>query len=127
VPLVVALTCFATPAHAEQIVVSDPAHDGLKGRALDITGFRLANKDRAIVVTISFVRTAFGDLGVLLVDRSGAVVGSSTLTVPPETPWGCSRMPVSSGVPTSGSGGTMRGTACGSGCRLGAIRVATMG
>jgi hypothetical protein len=74
VPIAVAWTCFATPAQAEQITVDDPAGDGLKGRALDITGFRLANNDRAIVVAISFVRTAYGDVGLRLVDRTGAAV-----------------------------------------------------
>ena len=69
-----ALTCLATAAQAEHLSGADPAGDGQKGRALDITGFRLANNDRAIVVAISFVRTARGDLGVRLVDRTGAEV-----------------------------------------------------
>ena len=44
--------------------VSDPAGDGLKGHRLDITGVKLANRDHAIVVTLSVVRVALGDLAV---------------------------------------------------------------
>jgi hypothetical protein len=51
-------------ALGQTVRVSDPAGDGLKGRSLDITAVRVANRDHAIVVTISVVQVVRGDLGV---------------------------------------------------------------
>jgi hypothetical protein len=53
----------ASPALAQSRTFEDPAGDGLHGRALDITSYRVANRDHALVVTVSFVRATRGDLG----------------------------------------------------------------
>ncbi len=71
----------ATPVLADALAVDDPAGDGLKGKKLDITSLRLSNRDHAIVVEVSFVRAAAGDLGIWLHARGTkrnevALVGS---------------------------------------------------
>ncbi|WP_395691292.1 hypothetical protein [Nocardioides sp.] len=58
-------------AHAQTQHTPDPAGDGLKGRALDITDVKLANRHRALEATISVLRVAHGDLGLLLQERHG--------------------------------------------------------
>lgn len=69
VPVVVSFVLvLAGAAQAGTLRVEDPAGDGLKGRALDITTVKLANRDHAIVATISFVRASRGDLFVRLLD-----------------------------------------------------------
>lgn len=64
-PLVLPLG-VAAPAQGDVTVIDDVAGDGQKGRRLDITSVRLANRDRAIVTEVSFVRAAAGDLGIWL-------------------------------------------------------------
>ena len=54
----------AAPAVAERVTAPDPAGDGLKGQALDVTSIKVMNRDHAIVTVISFVRAAHGDMGV---------------------------------------------------------------
>jgi hypothetical protein len=56
-------------AQAETQHVEDPAGNGLKGRALDITTVKVANRDHAIVTKVSFVRAAHGDLYVRFLAR----------------------------------------------------------
>jgi hypothetical protein len=56
-------------AVGQTVRVSDPAGDGLKGRRLDITAVKMSNRDHAIVVKISVVRVAHGDLGVRMKAR----------------------------------------------------------
>jgi hypothetical protein len=65
--LVSCLLLPTTGAEAQTRHIHDPAGDGMKGRALDITGITISNRDQAIVATISFVRVpAYGDLGLAL-------------------------------------------------------------
>ena len=68
---VICVCAVATPvpALAAVVTVSDPAGDGLKGRRLDITSVRLANRDHAIVITATVVRVTHGDLAVYLTAR----------------------------------------------------------
>jgi hypothetical protein len=70
VALAIALLAGTGPALAQTRHVPDPAGDGLKGRALDITDMKVANRDHAVVATISFVRVPkYGDLGFALQQR----------------------------------------------------------
>lgn len=65
VPALLALLLMTPGAvNAETEVLQDPAGDGLKEEALDITTLEVANRDHAIVTTVSFVRAARGDLAV---------------------------------------------------------------
>jgi hypothetical protein len=69
-------------ALAQTVSVSDPAGDGLKGHRLDITEVKVANRDHAIITTISFVRVAHGDLGVAMKargDRRKQLVGVTSV------------------------------------------------
>jgi hypothetical protein len=67
--LAVGAVLMSGSAVGQTVGVHDPAGDGLKGRRLDITDVKLANRDHAIVVTISVVRVAHGDLGVRMKAR----------------------------------------------------------
>ncbi len=60
--------------------VTDPAGDGLKGHRLDITAVQLANRDHAIVITISVVRVAYGDLGVGIKARGDSTKETAAVT-----------------------------------------------
>ncbi len=60
--LSMSLLAFSGAAFAETVRVEDPAGDGLKGRALDITSVKVMNGDHAVVTVVSFVRVARGDL-----------------------------------------------------------------
>ena len=76
------LLVVASGAEAATGRFPDPAGDGLKGRALDITSLRLANRDHAIVATVSFVRATRGDLYVRLLARGESrrtMTGVSTI------------------------------------------------
>jgi hypothetical protein len=69
------------PALARTVTVSDPAGDGLQGHRLDITGLKVANRDHAIVTTVSVVRVVHGDVAVYIQARgdrrsAGVVVAS---------------------------------------------------
>jgi hypothetical protein len=69
--LVVVLAGLSAPAaQAETVRADDPAGDGLKGRRLDVTSVQVDNRDHAMVVTVDFVRAAYGDLGIRLATRS---------------------------------------------------------
>src|SRR5687768_16981457 len=57
---------LAGTALADGLAIDDPAGDGLKGKRLDITSLQVANRDHAIVVEVSFVQAAAGDLGIWL-------------------------------------------------------------
>lgn len=58
----------AAPAAAQQVAITDPAGDAA-ARGLDITSARVANRDAAVVVKVSFVRAMRGELVVGLRDR----------------------------------------------------------
>ena len=66
-----AVTLLAVPsaALAGTLHVDDPDDDGLKGRTLDITSLQIGNRDHAIIIQVSFVRVAFGDLAVYIQAR----------------------------------------------------------
>jgi hypothetical protein len=54
----------AGSADAQTVHFRDPAGDGQKGRALDITGMTVSNRPHRVLVTVSFRRVTGGDLGV---------------------------------------------------------------
>jgi hypothetical protein len=60
----VSLQVLASPAWAGEVTVEDAAGDGEKGDRLDMTTAGLSNRDHALVVDVSFVKAAAGDLGV---------------------------------------------------------------
>ena len=59
----------AAPAQAQQVQVTDPAGDAAEG-GLDITAATVSNRDRAVVVKVTFVRAKRGELVVGLRDRA---------------------------------------------------------
>ncbi len=65
---------------AQTVSFSDPAGDGLKGAHLDITTIRVANRDHAIAITITFVKVASGDLGVAIKQRGRGPRGEAWVT-----------------------------------------------
>jgi hypothetical protein len=72
----------SAPALAQTTMVSDPAGDGLQGDRLDITSVTVANRDHAIVTTVSMVRVGHGQLAVWIQAhgdrlRSAVVVATS--------------------------------------------------
>jgi hypothetical protein len=70
VALLLASLAIMVPATAEQRQISDPAGDGEYGRRLDITSVRLQNRDRSILVRVSFVRATYsGSLAVFYLAR----------------------------------------------------------
>lgn len=62
--LITVLLLPLAAATAQTISIDDPAGDGLKGRKLDITSVKVANRDHSIVTRVSFVRAAVGDLAI---------------------------------------------------------------
>lgn len=64
-----ALVITAAPAQAQRIVVTDPAGD-TQVRGLDIIEVVFANRDRAVVVTLTFTRDRRGDVIVLVQPRN---------------------------------------------------------
>jgi hypothetical protein len=56
-------------AQAQARHFADPAGDGFKGRALDITDLKVANRPHHVRLTLAFRRVTIGDLGVSLEAR----------------------------------------------------------
>jgi hypothetical protein len=54
----------AGSADAQTVHFRDPAGDGQKGRALDITGMTVSNRPHRVIVVLTFRRVTIGDLGV---------------------------------------------------------------
>lgn len=71
-------SALAAPADAAVLVIDDPAGNGQKGDALDITAVKVANGAKALVAKVTFVRATHGDLALYLHargDRRRDVVG----------------------------------------------------
>lgn len=67
----VVLLATGGAARAEQITVHDPVGDDpTNGPLLDITGMRVANRDKAIVTNVSFVQAGHGAVVVMLKVRN---------------------------------------------------------
>jgi len=60
---------WSAPAFAQSLKVSDPSGDGLHGSRLDITAVKVANRDHAIVTTISLERVGHGHVAVWIQAR----------------------------------------------------------
>ncbi|MGC4112544.1 MAG: hypothetical protein QM747_19395 [Nocardioides sp.] len=68
--LATSLTLLApTVAEAQTRHFPDPAGDGYKGRALDITDLKLANRPHHVRLTVGFRKVTPGDIGVSLKAR----------------------------------------------------------
>jgi hypothetical protein len=63
--LALSLAALAGPsAQAQTVHLHDPAGDGFKGQALDITSMVISNRPHHVSVTISFARLTSGDFAV---------------------------------------------------------------
>jgi hypothetical protein len=62
--LVAALSLPLGAAHGATVSVTDPAGDGSAGERLDVLDVTLHNRDRAVVVTTTFVAVGTGSVGI---------------------------------------------------------------